>query len=136
MNESDWTSKLCTVLTRYGGAMCEGIVGSRMNRKGRPDRYISSIWWHGWLESKMRDAPLSPYQKQWHKEARQRQPNSVYIIRFWPPNTFQLCLWDYVNNTEKVLFTSSHLQLITSCRLAEQNKEYVHGILKFFAEPK
>lgn len=82
-NESYYTREMSKVLTQ-AGCMVEAIVGSRMNRPGRPDRYVSSVWWHGWLEAKLEAKKLEPEQEFWHTEALKRQPYSVYIVRFYP----------------------------------------------------
>ena len=82
-NESYYTRELCKALERVG-CKVDAIVGSRMNKKGRPDRYICHLDWHGWLEAKLNDKPLDPYQIDWHVHQTRRQPGSAFVVRYYP----------------------------------------------------
>lgn len=74
---------MCEVLARHG-CVVEAMVGSRMNTPGRADRYIAHRHWDGWIESKLRNKKLSPYQIEWHEQLLKRIPKGVYIVRFFP----------------------------------------------------
>jgi hypothetical protein len=133
-NESYWTRELSAVLEMYG-CMVEAIVGSRMNRSGRPDRYIASKKWHGWLEAKLELAPLDESQKRWHSDLLKRVPNGVYTVRYFPKEE-QISFGRYYANGvigDVSITGRMNLHIFTKKKVAKEYPDYVHGLLNLFA---
>ena len=127
-NESYYTREICKNLERVG-CKIDAIVGSRMNKSGRPDRYLCHLDWHGWFEAKKDGKPLSPYQKEWHIEQMKRQPGSVFIIDIHP-NINTVYLGYYLPNTGKATrhFVFNLEALQTNKALARQFISCLHEL--------
>jgi hypothetical protein len=78
--ESDMTRTLCRALEERG-ALVKAHAASRMNAPGWPDRWVCHRLWHGHLEMKRGDEPLTPLQRRRAAEIDARQPGTVFVVR-------------------------------------------------------
>jgi hypothetical protein len=83
LTESEFTRAFCAEL-RTTGAIVEAIVASRMQKSGLPDRYVSSVRWHGWVEFKGIKTPLKIHQADVIFKFHKRKPFSAIVARMKP----------------------------------------------------
>jgi len=64
-------------------AIIFSCVGGSMQSAGWPDRYVSHLWWQGWLEFKGENTLLTIKQHHILFSLNKRNPCSAFVIR-WP----------------------------------------------------
>lgn len=78
-SESQWTRDICASWRKAGALVLPMVAGMRGVEDGRPDRFLCTRQWQGWLEFKLFGEKLSPPQKAWHKEYYLRCPGGAYV---------------------------------------------------------
>ena len=83
MRETEWTGELLAHAQSVG-AVYLAVVGSEMQQPGWPDRYLSHVLWHGWVEFKGQRTVIEPLQVKRMKELNMRRPGSAWVVRHGP----------------------------------------------------
>jgi hypothetical protein len=81
MSECEKTREFCLRLESVG-AYIFPIVAHKRQQPGWPDRYISHVLWHGFVEFKDWKTPVQLNQRLRLREMNRRQPGSAWVARF------------------------------------------------------
>jgi hypothetical protein len=74
------TAPVCNLLRKQGATVAV-VAGNSYGTPGLPDRYVSAVAWHGWLEFKQwPNGKLSALQSSIVGDFNRRQPGSVAVV--------------------------------------------------------